>query len=183
MSENELTLKVAVGSLNVEVTGPKEFVEPVYSIVKPLLEKEVKVLLKSEKSPEPKEKDKPPSTLPFPKKADIREFYQEKKPSSDIQAAALVAFFYSELAEAEERNTCIDRDLLLKGFKLCGHRMPGDPGQPLRDAKKYGYLDSTAETGKFKLTPTGYNLVAHTLSQGKTTPIKIKKQQQKRKER
>jgi hypothetical protein len=181
MSENVYTLKLVIGSISVEVVGPKDFVEPVYGIVKPLLEKEVKSLLKIDKQIETKKEDKQTGALDFPKKATLRDFYNKKKPSSDIQAAALVAFFYSELGEAEERNPHIDSDLLVKGFKLCGHPMPDDPGQTLRNAKNYGYLDSTGEAGKFKLTPTGYNLVAHTLpSSEKAINVKVKRQKQKK---
>jgi len=180
MPENEYALKVVVGSVNVEVAGPKEFVEPIYGIVKPLLEKEVRALLKGEKQPEPKKEDKQSGTKEFPKKASLPEFYKQKKPSTDIQAAALVAFFYSELAEAEERSPFIDADLLVKGFKLC-HPIPDNPGQTLRNTKNYGYLDSTGESGKFKLTPTGYNLVAHTLpSSEKATSVKVKRQKPKK---
>ena len=184
MPENEYTLKVVIGSVCVEVAGPKEFVQPVYGIVKPLLEKEIRQLLKSEKQIGPEKEDRRTGLTPFVKKASLKELYEQKKPSSDIQVAALVAFFYSELAEMEEHRPYIDSDLFVKGLKQCRHPMPENPGQTLRNAKNYGYLDSTEEAGKFRLTATGYNLIAHTLPSSEKAPTgKLKRPKSKRKKK
>lgn len=173
MPENGYTLKFVIGSISVEVAGPKEFVQPIYGIVKPLLEKEIQDLVTKQKR-----EDQQTGAGDFEKKASLPEFYKEKKPASDIQAAALIAFFYLELAEPEERKSHIDTELLIKGMKQCHHPIPEKPDQTLRNAKNYGYLDSTGEAGEFKLTTTGYNLVAHTLpfsEKGTGPKIKHKK--------
>lgn len=181
MAESDYTFKATLGSITIEAHGPKEFVQPIYDSFKPLLDKEIKMLLKSPKPPEFREETKKGEGAGgFPRKASIRDFYAEKKPSSDIQAAALVAFFYSEMAEQEERTSSMDAQILEKGFKACGHQMPENLPQTLRNAKNYGYLDSTGEAGKFKLTPTGYNLVAHSLPTGEGSSIPVKKKRAKK---
>lgn len=167
MSDSDYTFKATLGAISIEAHGPKEFVLPIYESFKPLLDKEIKAAIKGQKAQETHEEPKKDDgSGGFPKKASIRDFYSDKKPASDIQAAALVAFFYSEIAEQEERSSFIDAQLLEKGFKACNHPMPEDRGQTLRNAKNYGYLESASEAGKFKLTPTGYNLVAHSLPTG-----------------
>jgi len=181
MAESDYTFKASLGSISIEAQGPKEFVQPIYDSFKPLLDKEIKNLLKLSKSAELQgDKKKDDGGGGFPRKASILDYYNEKKPSSDIQAAALVAFFYSELAEQEERSSFIDAQILEKGFKACGHPMPENLPQTLRNAKNYGYLDSVGEAGKFKLTPTGYNLVAHSLPTGEGPAASSKKKQVKK---
>ena len=181
MAESDYTFKASLGTISIEAHGPKEFVQPIYESFKPLLDKEIKNLLKATKTPEPPEdKKKDAGAGSFPKKASILDFYEEKRPSSDIQAAALVAFFYSEMAEQEERSSFIDAQLLEKGFKGSGHPMPENLPQTLRNVKNYGYFDSTGEAGKFKLTPTGYNLVAHSLPTGEGSGIQPKKKRAKK---
>ena len=163
MPESDYIFKATLGSLSIEAHGPKEFVQPIYDAFKPLLDREIKNLLKAPRQMDEAEDKKKVGAGGFPKKASIKEFYGQKKPSSDIQATTLVAFFYSELAEPEERSAYIDAEILQKGFKACNHPMPADIPQTLRNAKNYGYLEGAGEAGKFKLTPTGYNLVAHSL--------------------
>jgi hypothetical protein len=175
MNENDYTFKASIGSISIEAHGPREFVQPIYESFKPILDKEIKILLRSPKHPEEQEEKGKLDGGGFPKKASIKDFYIQKQPSSDIQAATLVAFFYSEMAEQQDRSASIDADLLEKGFKACGHTIPENPSQTLRNAKNYGYLDSAGEAGKFKLTPTGYNLVAHSLPTGETVTIPKKR--------
>lgn len=97
----------------------------------------------------------------------IRDLYEEKRPSSDIQTAALIAYFLSEVAPPGERSSTIDKETMVRYFKLCPRNLPvGDPGQVLRNAKRDGYLDSTQESGQYKLSAIGYNLVVHGLPGG-----------------
>lgn len=181
MAESDYTFKADLGGIAIEAHGPKEFVQPIYDSFKPLLEKEIKNLLKATKPQDAAgEKKKHEDVGGFPRKASIRDFYIEKRPSSDIQAAALVAFFYSELSEQDERSSFVDAQLLEKGFKACSHSMPENLPQTLRNSKNYGYLDSAGEAGKFKLTPTGYNLVAHSLPTGEAAPAVSKKKRAKK---
>ncbi|MEW5800277.1 MAG: hypothetical protein AB1728_14860 [Bacteroidota bacterium] len=181
MAESEYTFKANIGAISIEAHGPKEFVQPIYDSFKPILEKEIKNILKSSKPPEVEgAKGKDEITGRFQRKASILDFYSQKKPTSDIQAAALVAFFYSEIAEQEERSSFVDAEILKKGFKACNHPMPDKIDQTLRNAKNYGYLDSAGEIGKFKLTPTGFNLVAHSLPIADGSAVPSKKKQIKR---
>lgn len=181
MADSDYSFKANLGTISIEVQGPKEFVQPIYESFKPLLDREIKNLLKVPKPPEPQQDTKKTDGGGgFPRKASILDFYNQKKPSSDIQATVLVAFFYSEMAEQEERSSVVDAQLLEKGFKGCNHPMPENLPQTLRNAKNYGYLDGTGETGKFKLTPTGYNLVAHSLPSGEPGSPSPKKKRIKR---
>jgi len=179
MAESDYTFKANLGTFSIEAHGPKEFVQPIYESLKPLLEKEIKNFLKTFKPSDIPDEKKRPEGGGFPRKASITDFYEQKKPSSDIQAAALVAFFYSEMAEPGEQFSFIDASLLEKGFKACSHPMPENIPQTLRNAKNYGYLDSAGEAGKFKLTPTGYNLVAHSLLTGEGDTASAKKKRPK----
>ncbi len=99
-----------------------------------------------------------------PRLQTIRDLYATKRPPTDPQTAALIAYYLSEVAPAKERRETIDKESLIKYFKLCPRVLPkGDAGQVLRNAKKLGYLDSAPEPGHFKLNSIGYNLVVHAL--------------------
>lgn len=181
MPESEYAFKATLGTITIEAHGPKEFVQPIYDSFKPLLDKEIKNLLKTARPQETQQvKLKDESVGGFQRKASILDFYNQKKPTSDIQAAALVAFFYSEMAEQEERSSFVDAEILRKGFKACNHPMPEKIDQTLRNAKNYGYLDTAGEAGKFKLTPTGYNLVAHSLPSSDKSAVPSKKKRTKK---
>jgi hypothetical protein len=94
---------------------------------------------------------------------DIRTFAEEKSPRRVNERIAVVGYYLSELAPAEERRDEISAADITKYFKQAGFPLPGDPGQALVNAKNAGYLDAGTERGKYKLNPVGYNLVAHSL--------------------
>jgi hypothetical protein len=96
---------------------------------------------------------------------DIKSFVDSKKPKSDVQFAAVVAYYYSFAASAEAQKDFIDADALQQAARLAGRRRPPKPLATLNNAKTLGYLDSS-ERGKFRINSVGENLVAMTLPGG-----------------
>lgn len=94
--------------------------------------------------------------------ADIKSFVENKKPKSDVQFAAVVAYYYRFEASAESRRESINADLLQNAARLSGRRRPPSPLMTLNNAKNLGYLDSP-ERGQFRVNSVGENLVAMTL--------------------
>ena len=94
---------------------------------------------------------------------DIRSFFSEKQPSSDVEAAAVAAYYYQYLAPDAERRDSIDSTSLQQAFRLARRPLPAKTIYTLQNARGAGYLDSTGETGRFRLNPVGYNLVEHSL--------------------
>jgi hypothetical protein len=71
-------------------------------------------------------------------------------------------------------------DDMIKYFKQAGFTLPKKPQFLLVNAKNAGYFDS-AGTGKYRLNPVGYNLVAHNLPRSQSeSQIKIKKAKKKK---
>jgi hypothetical protein len=93
---------------------------------------------------------------------DIKSFVDTKQPKSDVQFAAVVAYYYRFEAPAETRKDAIEAQTLQEGARLAGRRRPPKPLMTLNNAKKLGYLDS-AERGQFRINTVGENLVAMTL--------------------
>jgi len=114
----------------------------------------------------------PSSVLPSPGPSprlghiDIRTFFQEKKPSSDVEATAVVAYYYKYLAPADQRKDAIDPSTLQDAFRLAGRPLPSKTAYTLANARTAGYLDPTGETGFYRINPVGFNLVEHTLGKG-----------------
>ncbi len=93
----------------------------------------------------------------------IEAFVSEKKPKSDQQFAAVVAYFYGfEAPQAERKDTITSADLQ-EAAHLVGWRRFRQPSVTLNNAVSQGYLDRVGR-GTFRLNPVGENLVATTLS-------------------
>ena len=97
-----------------------------------------------------------------PRPADIKSFVDSKKPKSDVQFVAVVAYYYRFEAPVEARKDSIDAQALQEAARLAGRRRPPKPLATLNNAKTLGYLDS-AERGQFRINSVGENLVAMTL--------------------
>lgn len=97
------------------------------------------------------------------RQVDIRTFGQEKSPRSANERVAVVGYYLSELAPANERKAEISAADIPKYFKQAGFLLPGHARMTLVNAKNAGYLDAGAERGAYKLNPVGHNLVAHSL--------------------
>ena len=94
--------------------------------------------------------------------ADIRTLRNQKSPTSDVQMAAIVAYYLSKLAPPNERKDSITAGDIEKYFEQAGHSLPSNSGFTLVNAKKAGYLDQQSR-GKYRLNPVGHNLVVHGL--------------------
>lgn len=98
---------------------------------------------------------------PVPAK-DIRAFIEEKCPTSDVQYAVVVAYYYRFEAPEPERHETITPELLQKSTRLAGRKRFEKPRVPLNNAVTLGYLDR-ADKGQFSINAVGENLVAMTL--------------------
>jgi hypothetical protein len=100
---------------------------------------------------------------------DIRSFIDSKKPQSDNQFAAAVAYFYRFEAPEVERKSEVTAEDIQDAARKAGRPRLTNPAQTLRNAHGQGYFDKSAERGHFTLSTVGENLVAMALPQGGTT--------------
>jgi len=110
----------------------------------------------------------PPAAPHEERIANIRSLREEKNPTTDMQMAAIVAYYVSRQAPEDERKECIAADDIKKYFEQGGHPIPPDANMTLNNAKNAGYLDR-AERGQFRLNPVGHNLVVHGLPKSADT--------------
>jgi hypothetical protein len=118
-------------------------------------------------------KETPPGVTPTPSAEsrrvlpkDIKSFISQKKPRSDIEFAATVAYFYRfEVPESERKNEITTADIKDAARKApwAQKRRPSDT---LNNAVKGGLLDSGSKRGTYKINAVGENLVAMTLPSG-----------------
>lgn len=109
----------------------------------------------------------PPSPAPAPTgpagARDIRSFMDAKKPTTDSQFVAAVAYYYRFEAPDTERKETIGAEELLDACRKAPWHRPARPAQTLIDASKAGYLDRTNEQGRYRINSVGENLVAMVL--------------------
>lgn len=113
------------------------------------------------------------------KQVDIKSLKEQKKPSSANEMAAVVAFYLSELASEQDRKAEVEIEDIIKYFKQAGFPLPGIPKILLQNAKNAGYFDFLG-SGKFKLNPVGYNLVAHNLPRSQSETVTKAKRSKKK---
>jgi hypothetical protein len=115
---------------------------------------------------------------------DIKAFVESKQPKSDVQFAAVVAYYFRFGAAPHERKETIGPDILQDATRLCGRERFLSPKGTLNNAKNLGYLDSPAR-GQFQINSVGENLVAMTLpgSGSERSQIKKKKRLRRRETR
>ncbi len=111
-------------------------------------------------SPEPGQHERATETE---RPANIETFVDSKKPSSDVQFAAVVAYYHALEAPEAAKKPEISGEDLLEASRLAKRRRPPKPGQTLRNAMQMGYLDKGSDRGTFKLNSVGENLVAMVL--------------------
>ncbi len=97
-----------------------------------------------------------------PIRKDIKTFMEEKKPKSDMQFAAAVAFYYRFEAPDSQRLESINAEALQESTRLAGRTRLANPTMTLINAKNQGYLDKLGK-GEFRINSVGENLVAMTL--------------------
>lgn len=107
----------------------------------------------------------PPSPPPGGSGKDIKTFIAEKKPASDNQFAAAVAYYYAfEAPEAERRDSITSGDLQ-EATRLTGRARLNRPADTIQNAVKGGLLDKAAGRGAYSINTVGENLVAISLPQ------------------
>ena len=88
---------------------------------------------------------------------------------------ALIAYYLEHVAPATEKRNHIESDDIELFFKQALFKLPSaPPSVTLTHAKNAGYLNATSNRGQYKLTPVGYNLVAHKMPSDKGTSRKSK---------
>jgi hypothetical protein len=108
------------------------------------------------------------ATAGEPTAKDLRTFVAEKKPSSDVQFAATVAYYHRFEAPEAQRKTEIVADDLGEACRLVNRERLRNPLQTLQNARNLGLLDRPRR-GVFAINSVGENLVAMTLpSNGKS---------------
>lgn len=103
-----------------------------------------------------------PLGSPPPRSKDIKTFVKEKNPKSDVQFAAVAAYFYRfECSQGERKEAVVPKDLDDAGRQARGYSFK-NARQTLDNGVMLGYFDR-AGGGEFRLNAVGENLVAMTL--------------------
>jgi hypothetical protein len=97
---------------------------------------------------------------------DIKSFVLQKKPQSDIEFAATVAYYFRFEAPEDERKNEISTDDLQDAARKVPWEQKKKPGDTLHNAFKGGLLDKGGSRGSYKINTVGENLVAMTLPFG-----------------
>jgi len=100
---------------------------------------------------------------------DIRTLREKKQPRTNLEMAALVAYYLADLAPQEDRKDSIDSQDVEKYFKQAGYKLPQNAQMCLVHTKNAGYLDALGG-GVYKLNPVGHNLVVHGLPRDASSP-------------
>ncbi len=114
---------------------------------------------------------------------DIRQFAAQKQPRSDIQFAAMVAYYYRFEAPEVDRKEEIDQAVLLDACRKADRVRPPSPSSTLNNAHRLGLLDRGSGAGKFRINSVGENLVAMALPESKETESAIKPRKSIRKKK
>lgn len=101
---------------------------------------------------------------------DIRSLKEQKKPTSDIEMATLVAYYLRHEAPEDEQKAEVGAEDLEKYFVQAGYPLPAEKKYTLQNAKKAGYVEN-ASRGKYKLNSVGHNLIVHGLPRSETTAL------------
>lgn len=110
-----------------------------------------------------------PGPVPAPapiSHVDLRSFIQAKKPKTDVQFSAAVAYYFRFEAAPESRKEFITANDLQSATRLAEWRRFQNPKVPLNNARSQGYLDTGPEKASFAINPVGENLVAMVLPNG-----------------
>lgn len=109
---------------------------------------------------------------------DIKSFVTEKSPKSDVQFAAVTAYFYRfEVSQAERKEVILPQDLQDAGRQARGFGFK-KPLVTLNNAVALGYFDRGGR-GEFKLNAVGENLVAMTLPGADSSGGKVSRRKKK----
>jgi len=103
------------------------------------------------------------------KASDIRTFIANKRPQTDSQFAAAVAYYYRFEAPEPQRKDTITADDLQGACRQTGRERFTRPAQTLVNAHNQGYLDKGSGRGSYAINTVGENLVAMALPEGAAT--------------
>lgn len=106
--------------------------------------------------PERKHQAQPPAPASV---MDIKAFIEKKKPSSDVQFTAAVAYYHRFEAGQGVRKESITSEDLRDACRKTNRKRLHNPSQTLVNAHKQGLLDR-GERGTYTLNTVGENLVA-----------------------
>lgn len=121
-----------------------------------------------------------PAVTPHQRSKDIKTFVNEKNPKSDVQFAAVAAYFYRfESSPGERKEVILPQDLDQAGRQARGYSFK-NARTTLNNAVRLGYFDRSGD-GQFKLNAVGENLVAMTLPGASGDPNGGKARRVKRK--
>jgi hypothetical protein len=112
----------------------------------------------------------------------VKSFVETKRPQSDNQFAATIAYFYRFEAPETERKIDISKDDLVEATRKTGWERIKHPAQTLVNAHGQGYFDK-ANRGRYALNSVGENLVAMTLPPGESKHTKKKRSTSTKKNR
>jgi hypothetical protein len=112
--------------------------------------------------------DDKPSTVEKP--MDIKRFVDLKKPLSDSQFAATVAYYYRFEAPEPQRKPSITAADLVEACRRTGRERIKHAAQTLVNAHTQGYMDKGAERGTYVVNTVGENLVALALPDDTRAP-------------
>jgi hypothetical protein len=98
----------------------------------------------------------PPAATP----RDLKGFVAEKRPKSDVQFAATVAYYHRFEARENLRKAELSAEDLQEACRLAGRERLKNPYKTLHNAHNLGLLDKGGERGTFTLNTVGENLVA-----------------------
>jgi hypothetical protein len=104
---------------------------------------------------------------------DIQSFVASKRPRSDVQFAATVAYYYRFVAPEPEKKASITEKDLLDACRKVTRQRPKHPYMTLNNAFHAGLLDRP-DKGSFSINAVGENLVAMTLP-GENPAVNAKK--------
>jgi hypothetical protein len=110
-----------------------------------------------------------PTAAVSSRRGDIKQFAQDKRPSSDVEFAVVVAYYFAFEADEAKRKESIGPNDLIEAARHVGRARPQRARGPLNRAKNAGYLDSVG-AGVFKINNVGENLVAVTLPRSGSEP-------------
>jgi hypothetical protein len=164
---DEYTVKLTVGDATVEVTGDRRGVVEIAKELagtlgagRPRLELPPGPPVIDETPSAPDQR--PPAPSAGQQATNPREFFEQKRPSTMVEAAVVATYYLKELATGDQQADTIDKDSLVEIFRLAGRKLPSRPNQLLVDAFKAGFLNRV-KAGAYELSNVGHNLVVHTL--------------------
>jgi len=96
----------------------------------------------------------------------IQAFMAQKKPRSDVQFAAAVAYYFRHAAPPGQRKDDINGEDLQRAAQESGRGKFQNPNQTLNNTRRLGYLDKGKERGSFRINAAGEKLIDTILPQG-----------------